>query len=78
MCWMKLQELICSHCPMKCLAGCISAYLLGKFFLGRSSSDLVGRLRCSPLDTCVFWIGFAYLSDHTGPEVYELSMLMFI
>ena len=52
----------------RCGAGCISACLLGKFFSGRLRSHLVGRLRCSPLDTGAFWLDFAYFSGNTGDQ----------
>ena len=48
-----------------CRGGCISACLLGKFFSGMFRGHLVGRLRCSPLDTGAFWLDFAYCSGNT-------------
>ena len=54
----------------RCRAGCISACLLGDFSTFLRRICLVGRLRCSPLDSGVFLLDVAYVSRNT--ERYEI------
>ena len=66
------QNLAQTH---RCFAGCISAYPLGKFLSGRLGSRLLGRLRCSPLDTRVFGLDFAYRSGNTDRRLCPITTL---
>ena len=46
--------------------GCISVCILDVFFSGKLRILMVGRVTCSPLDTRVFWLDFAYRSANAG------------